>query len=116
MWHNYYYSFKFFAHRITRHKDNISEIRGYIKRDNTTNFTLQERSTLLVFLAQVDVIINLVGVTKAQPKKQLSAISMNVFLSTYSYWIGYDLLSKDSPAHDQVTLLDRADGWLAEGA
>jgi hypothetical protein len=109
--HNY--SLDIFAHRVIKRERKLSDIRGYIEQDQT-HFTPQHRSTLVAFLEGVDAII--VNVAKAQTTKQLPAISIKMLLRIYLYWKKHDLLREDSLAGKKVTLLDRADAWLAEGA
>jgi hypothetical protein len=106
------YSFDIFAHRVTKRGDKLSDIREYVEQDQT-HFKPEHRSTLLVFLKHVDLII--MKVAKAQTTKQLSTASIKMLLSIYLYWMDHDLLPKDSLADKKVTLLDNADTWLAEG-
>ena len=109
--HNY--SFNIFHYRVTKREHKLSEIRGYIERDQT-NFTDQQRSTLLLFLRDVDQIITIT--TESQTTKQLSDIDIKIFLRLYSYWNRHNLLPEDPSADNNVTLLDRADTWLDESA
>jgi hypothetical protein len=109
--HNY--SFDIFAYRVTKRKHKLSDIRRYIELDQT-DFTLQDRSTLVTFLKHVDMIIT--NVAYAETTKQLPATSIKLFLNIYLYWTKHDLLPKDSLAEEKVTLLDRADTWLAKSA
>ena len=109
--HNY--SFNIFHYRVTKREHKLSEIRGYIERDQT-NFTDQQRSTLLLFLRDVDQIITIT--TESQTTKQLSDVDIKIFLRLYSYWNRHNLLPEDPSADNNVTLLDRADTWLDESA
>ena len=102
----------FFASRYQA-EDKLSEIRGYIEQDRT-HFSPQCRSTLVLFLQHVDMVIT--DVANAQDTKELPAISIRMFLSIYSYWTEHNLLPKDSLADNRLTLLDNADAWLAKGA
>ena len=108
--HNY--SFDIFHYRVTKRNRKLSEIRGYIEQDQK-NFTGQERETLLKFLSHVDRITDVT--TKALTTKQLSANFIKILLRTYSYWTHNNLLLKD-PSDNKLTLLDRADTWLAHSA
>jgi hypothetical protein len=94
-------------------KGELSEIRRYIEQDQT-HFTPPHRSTLVKFLGNVDAII--MNVANAQTTKQLPAIFIKLLLTVYSYWTKRNRLPKDSLVDEKVTLLDRADTWLAEGA
>jgi hypothetical protein len=109
--HNY--SFDIFAHRVTKREDNLSDIWTYVEQDRT-QFTPEQRSTLLDFLQHVD------GITKtvanAQRTKQLSIINTQMLLHIYQYWTKLKLLPEDSLANNRVTLLDNADMWLADSA
>jgi len=109
--HNY--SFDIFAHRVTKHKKKLSDIRGYIEQDQTY-FTPEQRSTLVKFLGHVVAIITVVA--NAQATKQLPAITIRMLLNVYSYWTDHNLLPKDLFADNKLTLLDKVDTWLAEGA
>jgi hypothetical protein len=109
--HNH--SFDIFAHRVNKHKHKLSEIRGYIEQDRTY-FLPQHRSTLVAFLQQVDMIIDVVAM--AQATKELPAVSIQMFLSACSYWTENNLLPEDLHADNTVTLLDDVDKWLADGA
>jgi hypothetical protein len=113
--HNY--SFDIFAYRVTKREHKLPDIRRYIELDQTY-FTPQDRSTLVRFLDSVSAIIK--KVADAQTTKQLSTHSIKLLLNIYLYWTEHGLLLKDSPADGKpvkVTLLDRADAWLAqEGA
>src|SRR6267142_2820661 len=71
--HNY--SFDIFAHRVNKRTHKLSDIRGYIEQDRT-KFLPEHRSTLMVFLQQVDIIIDVVAM--AQATKQLPAISIRI--------------------------------------
>jgi hypothetical protein len=68
----------------------------------------------VTFLEHVDAII--MKVAQAQTTKQLSSTFIKMLLSIYSYWTNHNILPKDSPADKKLTLLDRTDAWLAEGA
>jgi len=109
----HHYSFDIFAHRVTKHEKQRSDIRGYIEQDRTY-FSAQERSTLMMFLQHVDAIIK--AVANAKAKKQLPAIRIQMLLSIYAYWTKHNLLPKDMFAANHLTLLDKADVWLAAGA
>ena len=109
--HNY--SYNIFEYRINKRKHKLSQIRGYIEQEST-NFSSEQRSTLVVFLRHVDMIINVVANTQAT--KQLPYIKIQMLLSIYSNWTKNNLLSNDRLADNNVTLLDRADEWLAKGA
>jgi hypothetical protein len=109
--HNY--SFDIFAHRVTKHKDKLSEIQGYIEQDRT-HFEPQDRAKLVEFLQHVDGIIKIV--TNLQAKKQLPAIIIRMLLYVYSYWTKHNLLPKDMFADNKPTFLDHVDTWLADGA
>jgi hypothetical protein len=108
--HNY--SFDIFAHRVSKRKHNLSDIREFIEQDRT-HFTTEQRSTLVDFLEHVHRII--MAVTKAQTTGQLSTNFIRMLLLMYLYWTEHDLLPEDSLADKKVKLLDRADAWLAEG-
>jgi hypothetical protein len=56
------------------------------------------------------------NVAYAETTKQLPVTSIKLFLNIYLYWTKHDLLPKDSLADEKVTLLDRADTWLAKSA
>jgi hypothetical protein len=109
--HNY--SFEIFAHRVSKREHKLSDIREFIEQDRT-HFTTEQRSILVNFLEHVHRII--MAVAKAQTTGQLSTTFIKMLLWKYSHWTEHDLLPKDSPADKKVTLLDRADLWLAEGA
>jgi hypothetical protein len=109
--HNY--SFDIFAHRVTKREHKLSDIRGYIEQDQT-QFTPQHRSTLVAFLDHLDMIVKIVA--NAQTTKQLPTTCIKILLWMYSYWTQHDLLPEDSLTDKKVTLLDRADAWLADGA
>jgi len=108
--HNY--SFHVFHYRVTKRGHKLSEIRGYIEQDRQ-NFSDQQRETLLTFLYYVDRIITM---TTTMTTDQFPTIFIKALLRTYSYWTHNGLLPKDSPADNKLTLLDRADTWLAESA
>jgi hypothetical protein len=109
--HNY--SSDIFAHRVDKRTHKLSDIRGYIEQDRT-KFLPEHRSTLVVFLQQVGMIIDIAAL--AQATKQLSAVSIRMLLSAYSYWTEHNLLPEDLHADSPVTLLDDVDKWLADGA
>jgi hypothetical protein len=109
--HNY--SFDFFAYRVTKREHNLSAIRSYIELDQT-NFSPEERSTLMEFLDHVAMIIE--HVTTAQATKQLPTMFIRMLLRMYSYWTRHNLLLKDREASNKLTLLDTADGCLASSA
>jgi hypothetical protein len=100
--HNY--SFDIFRYRVTKRKHNLSEIRRYIEEDQTDYFSDKERFTLLKFLDQVDQIITKTTKLKQFPTNFIKALSW-----IYSSWTHYNLLPKDPPADNKLTLLDRAD-------
>jgi hypothetical protein len=101
------------VHRVAKHRHWLSDIRGYVEQDRT-HFPPQHRSTLVVFLQHVDMIIT--DVANAQATKELPAVSIRMLLSIYSYWTEHNFLPKDALADNKVTLLDNADTWLADGA
>ena len=109
--HNY--SFDIFVYRVNKRKDKLSKIRGYIEQDQT-HFSSHDRSMLLVFLQQVEIIVT--DVSDAQATKQLSTTNIQILLSIYSYWTENNILPKDALAKNKVTLLDNVGTWLAEGA
>ena len=76
------YSFNIFVHRVTKHKDKLSDIRGYIEQDRT-KFTPEQRSTLAEFFQHVDEII--MAVHEVQATKGLCTINTRKLLSMYSY-------------------------------
>ena len=106
--HNY--SFEVFHYRVTKHGHKLSEIRGYIEEDRRY-FTSQQRGMLLQFLRRVDAIIT---VTTTMTTKQFPTTFIKALLGIYSNWTHNNLLPKDPLADDKLTLLDRADTWLAE--
>jgi hypothetical protein len=108
--HNY--SFDVFAHRVTKHKHELSEIRRYIEEDQT-HFTPQHRSTLVVFLGHVDAIKK--SVAQVRTPTQLSTAFIEMLLGMYSYWTKHGLLP-GLLDDENVTLLEDADIWLAKGA
>jgi hypothetical protein len=105
------YSYEIFYYRVTKRSQKLSMIRGYIEQDQE-NFTDQQRSTLLTFLKQVDQIITRTTTTTDQ--FPIAFIKMLVWI--YSSWTHHNLLPHDPPADNKLTLLDRADAWLAESA
>ena len=109
--HNY--SYDVFKYRVNKRKHKLSEVRGYIEQESTY-FTSKQRSTLVVFLQHVDMIINIAA--GSQASKQFSYSKIQMLLNIYSYWTNHNLLPNDQLADNQVTLLDQADAWLAEGA
>ena len=109
--HNY--SSEIFRYRVTKREHKLSEIRGYIERDQTVYFSDQERGILLIFLEQVHTILTM---TTTMTTKQIPTTFIKVLLAMYSYWTHNGLLPKDPSADDKVTLLDYADTWLAESA
>ena len=109
--HNY--SFDIFAHRVTKRKHRLSDIRRYIEQDQT-HFTAQQRSLLVEFLQDVDWIIE--NVASAQTTKQLPTSFIKMLSRVYSYWTRQKLLPKDSLPDSKLTLLDVAGTWLASGA
>jgi len=109
--HNY--SFDVFRHRVAKREHKLSEIRGYIEQDQMNYFSDQQRETLLTFLYHVERIITM---TTTMTTEQFPTAYIKVLLGMYSYWTHNDLLPKDSPADNKLTLLDRADTWLAESA
>ena len=108
--HNY--SSDVFYYRVSKREHKLSEIRGYIEQDRR-NFTDQQREMLLEFLYHVDRIINM---TTTMTTEQFPTIFIKLLLGVYSYWTHNDLLPKDPPADNKLTLLDHADTWLAESA
>jgi len=111
--HNY--SFDIFAYRVTKRKDKILDIRGYIEQDKT-HFSQEQRSTLLEFLIGVKAINILVANAQATGTKELPTTFIEMLLSMYSFWKKDNLLLKDLPADRILTLLDLADAWLADSA
>ena len=109
--HNH--SFEIFAHRVTKHRNKLSNILGYIKQD-LTHITLQNRSILVDFLQMVDGIIKVID--KVQVEKQLSTADIQSFQTIYAYWTKHDLLHKDMLADNCLTLLDYADIYLGYSA
>ena len=109
--HNY--SFDIFAHRVTKRKHRLSDIRRYIEQDQT-HFTAQQRSLLVEFLQDVDWIIE--NVASAQTTKQLPTSFIKMLSRVYSHWTRHKLLPKDSLPDNKLTLLDVAGTWLASGA
>jgi len=109
--HNH--SFDIFAHRVNKRRHQLLNIRGYIEQEQV-HFTPQERSTLAVFLRHVDGIIKTVD--NAEATKTFSIINTQMLLSIYSYWTEHNLLPQDAFAEDKMTLLDKADTWLAVSA
>jgi hypothetical protein len=99
--HNY--SFDIFAYRVTKRERKLSEIRGYVEQDQT-HFSTKQRSTLLIFLEQVDRIIIFTKVTNATTTKQLSSSFIKMLSGTYSYWTEHGLLPKDSLADNKLHL------------
>jgi hypothetical protein len=110
--HNH--SFDIFAHRVTKRKHKLSDIRGYIEQDQM-HFEPQDRSKLVVFLRHVDMIIRVVANAQATTK-QLPASTIRLLLSIYSYWTEHNLLPEDMLASNKPTLLDNVDAWLADSA
>ena len=108
--HNY--SFEVFHYRVTKHGHKLSEIRGYIERHQTSYFSDEQRRMLLKFLYHVDMIIT----RTTTMTRQFPTTFIKVLLAMYSYWTHNDLLPNDPPADNKLTLLDRADTWLAESA
>jgi hypothetical protein len=106
------YSFKVFHYRVTKRERKLSVIRGYIEQDRQ-NFTDQQRETLLTFLYHVDRIITM---TMNMTTEQFPTSYIKMLLRMYSYWTHNDLLPEDPPANNTLTLLDRADIWLAKSA
>jgi hypothetical protein len=109
--HNY--SYDIFEYRVYKRWPRLSEIRGYIEQERT-HFTLEHHFTLMEFLRHVDTIIDIVA--DARDTKQFSDIDIQIFINIYWYWKKHNLLPKDEPADNKVTLLDQADARLAEGA
>ncbi|KAF8332391.1 uncharacterized protein EI90DRAFT_3154245 [Cantharellus anzutake] len=107
--HNY--SFDIFAYRVNKREHKLSTIRRYIEQD-VDGFTPNQRSTLLLFLQHVGMIIEVVA--NAQATKQLSAADMRMLLAIYLFWTHNGLLPKDGLADNVAPLLDYADTWLAE--
>jgi hypothetical protein len=108
--HNY--SFEIFHYRVTKREHKLSEIQKYIEQDRR-NFTDQQRETLLRFLYHLDRII---AMTKTKTTEQFPIAYIKVLIAMYSCWTHNDLLPKDPPANNMLTLLDRADTWLAKSA
>ncbi len=108
----HHYSFDVFRYRVTKRKHKLSEIRGYIEQDRE-DFSDQQREMLLTFLSHVDRIITM---TTTKTTDQFPTTHIKVLLSVYSYWTHHGLLPKDPPADNKLTLLDRADTWLAASA
>jgi hypothetical protein len=109
--HNY--SFDIFADRVTKHKDKLLEIRGYIEQDQT-RFEPEDHSKLVEFFQHVDGII--MAVDKVRAEKELPAICIQLILSIYSHWTKHNILPKDLAANNEFTLLDHVDTWLARSA
>jgi hypothetical protein len=109
--HNF--SFDVFTHRVTKHKDNLSDIREYIEKDQMY-LTFPERHTLAVFLADVDKVIEIA--TFSQPAKRLSTANIQALLCLYSCWTNENFLPEDGPVDNKCTFLDYMDTRLAESA
>jgi hypothetical protein len=109
--HNY--SYDIFEYRVYKRRPRLSEIRGYIEQERM-HFTLEQHFMLMNFLQHVDAIIDIVA--DARHTKQFSNIAIQIFINIYWYWKKHNLLPKDEPADNKVTLLDQADARLAEGA
>ncbi|KAF8327194.1 uncharacterized protein EI90DRAFT_3018263 [Cantharellus anzutake] len=106
--HNY--SFDIFAYRVNKRKHKLSDIWKYIEQDGG-EFDLRQRTLLLNFLSHVGTIIEVVA--NAQTTKQLSSNFICGLVRMYSIWTKNGLLPKEGLASNVVTLLDRADAWLA---
>jgi hypothetical protein len=109
--HNY--SYETFLYRVNKRKDMLSEIQKYIEQDQTNYFSDQQRGMLLTFLYHVDTIITM---TTTMTTEQFPTAFIKMLLVMYSYWTHHELLPKDPPADNNVTLLDHADKWLAKSA
>ena len=107
------YSFEVFQYRVTKREHKLLEIRRYIEQDQTNYFSDQERRTLLEFLHNVDRII---AVTTTTTTDQFPTVFIKALLGLYSSWTHNDILPKDPLADNKLTLLDRADTWLAKSA
>jgi len=107
------YSFNIFQSRVNKRKKNLLEIRNHIQQDEEF-FKPEQRSTLLEFLRNVVVIIN--AVTNAEHMAQFPTSTTVMLDAMYSMWTDDNLLPKDDLADKRLTLLDIADGWLAESA
>jgi hypothetical protein len=70
---------------------------------------------LLRFLDDVDRILT-ATTTVTMTTEQFSTTYIKLLLGTYTYWTHHGLLPKGSPADNKLTLLDRADTWLAKSA
>jgi hypothetical protein len=107
--HNY--SFNIFKYRVNKRKKNLLEIRKHIEQDEGF-FKPEQRSTLLEFLRHVAHIMR--AVTDAEHMNQFPTSTMTMLHTMYIVWTDDNLLPKDDPADNTLTLLDIADNWLAE--
>ncbi len=107
------YSFKIFKSRVNKRKKNILNIRNLIQQDEGF-FEPEQRSTLLKFLRHVANITR--AVTDAEHMDPIPTSTMKMLKTVYSAWTYDNLLPKDDLAGNTLTLLDRADNWLAESA
>jgi hypothetical protein len=74
------YSFDIFRYRVTKRRQKLSDIRGYIEQDQT-DFTNKQRSTLLTFLTHVDQIITKTTTTAEQfPTNFIKLLVLDPFL------------------------------------
>lgn len=110
--HNH--SFDIFVHRVLKRSSKVSEIRQHIEQDQT-QFTTEQRRTLLQFLKHVDSIIRIVK-TASEQSTELPIAFMKKLLRVYSYWTEHNLIPDDSLPDDKLTLLDAVDTWLASSA
>jgi hypothetical protein len=106
------YSFDIFAHRVKKREDRLSEIWGYVEQ--TQHFGIEDRSKLVRFFRQVRGII--LAVNHAQTLNELSESRIQMILGIYSKWTNHNLLPDLDAAGDKLTLLDRLDKWLVDGA
>lgn len=106
------YSFDVFAHRVKKREDRLSEIWGYVEQ--TQHFGTEDRSKLVIFFREVRGII--LAVNHAQTLNELSESRIQMILGIYSEWTDHNLLPDLDATGDKLTLLDRLDKWLVDGA
>ena len=107
--HNY--SFNIFRSRVNKRKKNLLEIRNHIEQDEEF-FRPEQRGTLLKFLTHVANIIN--AVLNAQHMDHFPTSTTKMLRSRYLTWRNDNLLPNEDLADNKLTLLDKADSWLAE--